>query len=59
LNAWTTTGTDAAVFAIIHSVTLAHQVKGDIACLEEAGIFVDPNAVKIDFEKVMEGVRKI
>jgi len=45
--------------AIIHSANLAHTVKGDVKRLEEAGIFVDPNAVKVDFEKVMERVRKI
>lgn len=45
--------------AIIHSATLAHQLKGDRARLEEAGIFVDPNAVTVDFDKVMERVRKI
>lgn len=45
--------------AIIHSANLAHTVKGDIKRLEAAGIFVDPNAVKVDFEKVMERVRKV
>jgi pyruvate/2-oxoglutarate dehydrogenase complex dihydrolipoamide dehydrogenase (E3) component len=45
--------------AIIHSATLAHKLKGDMAHLEEAGIFLDPAAVKVDFEKVMERVRKI
>jgi pyruvate/2-oxoglutarate dehydrogenase complex dihydrolipoamide dehydrogenase (E3) component len=45
--------------SIIHSANLAHTVKGDMKRLEEAGIFVDPKAVKIDFEKVMERVRKI
>lgn len=38
---------------------MAHSVKGDMKRLEEAGVFVDPSAVKIDFEKVMERVRKI
>jgi pyruvate/2-oxoglutarate dehydrogenase complex dihydrolipoamide dehydrogenase (E3) component len=38
---------------------MAHAVKGDIKRLEEAGVFVDPNAVKVDFGKVMERVRKI
>lgn len=38
---------------------MAHAVKGDVKRLEEAGVFVDPNAVKVDFEKVMERVRKI
>jgi len=45
--------------AIIHSANLAHTVKGDIKRLEAAGIFVDPNAVNVDFEKVMERVRKV
>jgi len=45
--------------AIIHSANLAHTVKGDIKRLEAAGIFVDPNAVTVDFEKVMERVRGI
>jgi pyruvate/2-oxoglutarate dehydrogenase complex dihydrolipoamide dehydrogenase (E3) component len=38
---------------------MAHQLKGDMARLQEAGIFLDPNAAKVDFEKVMERVRKI
>jgi pyruvate/2-oxoglutarate dehydrogenase complex dihydrolipoamide dehydrogenase (E3) component len=38
---------------------MAHSVKGDTKRLEEAGIFVDPNTVKVDFDKVMERVRKI
>jgi pyruvate/2-oxoglutarate dehydrogenase complex dihydrolipoamide dehydrogenase (E3) component len=38
---------------------MAHQVKGDIDRLEEAGIYVDPKAVRVDFEKVMERVRKV
>jgi len=45
--------------AIIHSANLAHTVKGDIKRLEAAGIFLDPNAVNVDFEKVMERVRKV
>eukprot|EP00533_Pseudo-nitzschia_delicatissima_P008001 CAMPEP_0116087272 /NCGR_PEP_ID=MMETSP0327-20121206/5279_1 /TAXON_ID=44447 /ORGANISM="Pseudo-nitzschia delicatissima, Strain B596" /LENGTH=681 /DNA_ID=CAMNT_0003578337 /DNA_START=68 /DNA_END=2113 /DNA_ORIENTATION=- len=45
--------------AIIHSANLAHTVKGDIKRLEAAGIFVDPTAVHVDFEKVMERVRKV
>ena len=45
--------------AIIHSANMAHSVKGDMKRLEEAGIFVDPGTVKVDFEKVMERVRKI
>lgn len=45
--------------AIIHSANMAHSVKGDVKRLEAAGIFVDPNAVHIDFEKVMERVRKV
>lgn len=38
---------------------MAHQLRGDVERLQEAGIFVDPNAVKVDFDKVMERVRKI
>jgi hypothetical protein len=34
-------------------------VVGDVAKLEEAGISVDPRAVKVNFEKVMERVRRI
>jgi len=45
--------------AIIHSANLAHTVKGDIERLEAAGIFVDPSTVRVDFEKVMERVRKV
>eukprot|EP00536_Pseudo-nitzschia_multiseries_P002632 jgi/Psemu1/317943/estExt_fgenesh1_pm.C_350017 len=45
--------------AIIHSANMAHSVKGDIKRLEEAGIYVDPSAVRVDFEKVMERVRKV
>jgi len=45
--------------AIIHSANLAHTVKGDVKRLEAAGIFIDPNAVNVDFEKVMERVRKV
>jgi pyruvate/2-oxoglutarate dehydrogenase complex dihydrolipoamide dehydrogenase (E3) component len=45
--------------SIIHSATLAHQLKLDTKRLEEAGIFLDPSHVKVDFEKVMERVRKI
>ncbi|OEU17690.1 mercuric reductase [Fragilariopsis cylindrus CCMP1102] len=45
--------------AIIHSANMAHSVKGDIKRLEAAGIFIDPNAVHVDFEKVMERVRKV
>ena len=45
--------------AIIHSATLAHQLKLDTKRLEEAGIFLDPSHVNVDFEKVMERVRKI
>eukprot|EP00535_Pseudo-nitzschia_heimii_P009655 CAMPEP_0197192024 /NCGR_PEP_ID=MMETSP1423-20130617/24416_1 /TAXON_ID=476441 /ORGANISM="Pseudo-nitzschia heimii, Strain UNC1101" /LENGTH=683 /DNA_ID=CAMNT_0042644833 /DNA_START=50 /DNA_END=2102 /DNA_ORIENTATION=- len=45
--------------SIIHSANLAHTVKGDIKKLEAAGIFVDPNTVNVDFEKVMERVRGI
>lgn len=45
--------------AIIHSANMAHQVRGDVSRLMEAGIYVDPNSVKVDFDKVMERVRKI
>jgi pyruvate/2-oxoglutarate dehydrogenase complex dihydrolipoamide dehydrogenase (E3) component len=45
--------------ALIHSATMAHRLTKDNARLEDAGIFVDPNAVKVDFDKVMERVRKI
>ncbi len=38
---------------------MAHRLRGDVTRLEEAGIFVDPNAVKVDFDKVMARVRKI
>ena len=44
---------------ILHSAKLAHTVRGDLKKLEAAGITVDPSAVKVDFEKVMERVRKI
>ena len=45
--------------AIIHSANMAHSVKGDIKRLEAAGIYLDPNKVHVNFEKVMERVRKI
>eukprot|EP00980_Cylindrotheca_fusiformis_P006621 scaffold1390_cov138-Cylindrotheca_fusiformis.AAC.24 len=45
--------------AFIHSATLAHGLTKDVARMEEAGIFVDPSSVKVNFEKVMERVRKI
>jgi pyruvate/2-oxoglutarate dehydrogenase complex dihydrolipoamide dehydrogenase (E3) component len=45
--------------AFIHSATMAHQLKSDNARLQEAGIMLDPGAVKVDFGKVMERVRKI
>jgi pyruvate/2-oxoglutarate dehydrogenase complex dihydrolipoamide dehydrogenase (E3) component len=44
---------------IIHAANLYHTVKSDLKRLEEAGITVDPSAVKVNFEKVMERVRKI
>jgi pyruvate/2-oxoglutarate dehydrogenase complex dihydrolipoamide dehydrogenase (E3) component len=44
--------------AIIHSANLAHAVK-DAKRLEAAGIFIYSNAVHVDFEKVMERVRKV
>jgi pyruvate/2-oxoglutarate dehydrogenase complex dihydrolipoamide dehydrogenase (E3) component len=37
---------------------MAHQLK-DIKRLEEAGVYVDTNTVKVNFEKVMERVRKV
>jgi pyruvate/2-oxoglutarate dehydrogenase complex dihydrolipoamide dehydrogenase (E3) component len=51
--------TTTSPIAIIHSANMAHSVRGDIQRLEAAGIFVDPNAVRVDFEKVMERVRAI
>jgi pyruvate/2-oxoglutarate dehydrogenase complex dihydrolipoamide dehydrogenase (E3) component len=45
--------------AIIHSANMAHSVRGDIQRLEAAGIYIDPKAVKVDFERVMERVRKV
>lgn len=45
--------------AIIHSAKLVHTLRGDMDHLEEAGISVDPGAVKVDFEKVMERIRKL
>jgi len=45
--------------AIIHSANLAHRLKGDPDHLTEAGIFLDPAAVNVDFGKVMERVRRI
>ncbi|KAG7348019.1 dihydrolipoyl dehydrogenase [Nitzschia inconspicua] len=45
--------------AFIHCANMAYSVKGDTKRLEEAGIFVNPETVKVDFEKVMERVRKI
>ena len=45
--------------AIIHSANLAHTLRGDMEHLEEAGISLDPSAVKVDFEKVMERIRKL
>jgi pyruvate/2-oxoglutarate dehydrogenase complex dihydrolipoamide dehydrogenase (E3) component len=38
---------------------LAHALRGDAEYLAEAGISVDPSAVKVDFEKVMERVRRL
>jgi pyruvate/2-oxoglutarate dehydrogenase complex dihydrolipoamide dehydrogenase (E3) component len=45
--------------AIIHSANMAHKLRGNVERLQEAGIFVEPNAVKVDFDKVMDRVRKI
>ena len=44
--------------AIIHSANMAHQLQ-DLERLQEAGLFVDTSTVKVDFEKVMERVRKV
>ena len=44
---------------LLHSARLAHTVRGDLRRLQEAGITVDPKAVQVDFEKIMERVRKI
>lgn len=38
---------------------MAHLVRGDAARLAEAGIYIDPNSVKVDFDKVMERIRKL
>lgn len=47
--------------SIIHAANLAHKLKGDMEHLAESGISIDGGAaaVKIDFEKVMERVRRI
>lgn len=47
--------------AFIHSANLAHAVKGDVEALEDSGISIEggPSAVKVDFSKVMERVRRI
>lgn len=45
--------------AIIHSANMAHQVRGDVERMREAGIIVAPSTVKVDFDKVMARVRKI
>jgi len=45
--------------AIIHSANLAHTIRGDMAHLNNAGIFVDPSAVRVDFERVMERIREV
>jgi len=45
--------------AFIHSANMAHGLKNDVARMEEAGVFVDPSAVRVDFDKVMKRVRKV
>ncbi|CAB9515043.1 Dihydrolipoyl dehydrogenase [Seminavis robusta] len=45
--------------ALIHSANLAHTLRGDMEHLADAGISLDPSAVKVDFEKAMERVRRI
>jgi hypothetical protein len=44
---------------LLHSANLAHTVRGDLTRLAAAGITVDPAAVHVDFEKIMERVRKV
>jgi pyruvate/2-oxoglutarate dehydrogenase complex dihydrolipoamide dehydrogenase (E3) component len=44
---------------LIHSANLAHTLRGDPEFLADAGIYVDPAAVTVNFEKVMERVRKV
>jgi len=45
--------------AFIHSANMAHGLKNDVARMEEAGVFVDPSSVRVDFEQVMKRVRKV
>lgn len=45
--------------AFIHSANMAHGLKNDVARMEEAGVFVDPTAVRVDFDQVMKRVRKV
>ena len=46
---------------MIHSANLAHALRGDMKKLEAAGISIDggPTAVKVNFAKVMERIRKV
>lgn len=46
---------------IIHSANLAHTLRGDMERLNAAGVSIEGGAaaVKVDFDKVMERVRKI
>lgn len=47
--------------ALIHAANLAHTVRGDAEALAEAGISIDggPQAVRVDFGKTMERLRRI
>ena len=47
--------------ALIHSANLAHKLRGDAEHLYDSGISIDggPDAVRVDFAKVMERVRRI
>jgi pyruvate/2-oxoglutarate dehydrogenase complex dihydrolipoamide dehydrogenase (E3) component len=47
--------------AIIHSANLAHTLRGDMEKLEAAGLSIEGGAaaVKVDFAKVMERIRKV
>jgi len=45
--------------AFLHSANMAHRLKKDTVRMEEAGIFVNPNSVRVDFETVMDRVRKV
>lgn len=47
--------------ALIHSANLAHKLRGDMDHLADAGISIEggADAVKVDFGKVMERIRRI